>query len=102
MKNLKRITKVLLRIMLQALVPILLMDCALLFVYSMMHPDFHWYRYFQLLSRDNIVDAQSVLFIAITVFGFWFHFINPIRFAYIRHRKGLYQEYIKWFNDDTR
>lgn len=53
---------------------------------------------FTSLPKNNIVLTVFVVFF---IFGIWFHFVSESRFKH-RRPKGLYNEYIKWFLEESK
>jgi hypothetical protein len=73
-----KIFKILVRILLQAILPVLFLYMVLDWIDMLFLP------------------AIEMLFCVIVLFGMWFHFVSEHRF---KNRKptGLYKEYIDWF-----
>ena len=81
MKTVK-IFRILLRIIIQAMIPTLFLFMIFDFINIVYKPMF------------------AIVFCTIALFGLWFHFVSDHRFRN-RNPRGLYKEYIDWFlNED--
>lgn len=86
------------RIIMQSLVPMLLMELAVVILFGCIDATPTLATYIgHATSKYNLV-ATAFLGGAIALFGIWFHCISEHRFKN-RRPKGLYREYINWFMD---
>ena len=76
-----KIFKILVRILLQAILPVLFLYMVLDWINMVYIPLF------------------VIVFCTIAVFGLWFHFVSEHRFRN-RQPRGLYKEYINWFLEE--
>ena len=88
--------KVLGRILLQAIVPVILMYLFFFTMIKLVSEDCSQEQCMNMLSEDWITRVAIIIITIMCTFGCWFHFMSPHRFAN-RKPKGLYREYITWF-----
>lgn len=86
------------RIIVQSLVPMLLLELAVIILFGMVEVVPTFDSYLGYATAHHVVVATMLLGSFIALFGIWFHFISEHRFKN-RRPKGLYREYINWFID---
>lgn len=89
-------TRIIGRILLQALLPVILMELCIFVMIRTTCPESNQEQYINMMLEDHILKAGALIYIIILLFACWFHFISQHRFMN-RKPKGLYKEYITWF-----
>ena len=90
------LVRILGRILLQAVVPVILMELFIFVMIKTVSPESSPQQCISMMLADYIINAGIVIVITTVLFGCWFHLMSPHRFTN-RKPKGLYREYITWF-----